>query len=318
MPSFLDRLRFDNLYPSIPRPRGAGQGARSLMNEMNRPFQRSEEPIEMQNMAGDPTMQFPIPTKPMDVIFKPNIGEQAREMAVARNVHGVDLGRDTANEYQRGQLALRAQQLQQQEEAAKSKQELSERRLSDTEKNTLIKEIRENKNLSDAQKIELQGRVNSGLITQRGQIESGQITQRGEIESGHISQRGEQERTTEGVRQTGRESLEEMQARHKKEQSQFESGLPPRTGSLPSQERTELLQRAEQAKNTNPEWNKYIKTVPGGGFMITSPGMITGPSQETYDAINKFIYSPSTPVPVPTSSPAPAAQGKPDPMNIRK
>lgn len=254
--------------------------------EMNPPFERLGLEQLLPREYTNPTAPMVEPTRPMDVVFKPSIGEQAREMAVARDVHGIDLNKNALSPYQAGQLSLQDRKLEQ-------TGALAERRMNDTEKRTLISEIRENKNLPDSEKIKMMADVESGQITQRGQIESRLVGERGKVESGHITERGAQDRLTEGTRQTGRESLEETQARHAKELAALKIEAESKTSKLPSQQRTAKLLRAETAKNTNPEWSPYIKTIPGGGYTITTPGVFTGPSKETYDAIIKFIENDS-------------------------
>lgn len=230
------------------------------------------------------------PSAPQDVVFQPPISDTARSLSIARDLHGVDLTNRGATEYQRGQLGLRQQQLEQQRETAN-------RKLNDTERNTLIREIREDKNLSDEDKIRLQGDVNSGLITHRGQIESS-----------HITKRGEQQRETEELRQTGRETLEDTRARHSKELAETQSNLPPRTSQLPSQQIIEQQRKYNILINRRPELKEFIQLDPNSDNMpvIMKPseartgvskifGSTTkGPTKEQWEEMNNFIFgSPS-------------------------
>src|SRR3990167_1980053 len=65
-------------------------------------------------------------------------------------------------------------------------------------------------------------------------------------------------------------------------------------GELEKQRR--LYRRAQEAKNSNPNWSKYITIETGGRFSVRPPGstfgVATGPTQEDYDKIIKAIYGP--------------------------
>lgn len=277
MANFLEGLRMSNLYPSMSIPSGGRR------NQLFNDFMGMEQGIQGSPMLPRIAEQTaapvaPQPQAPMNVVYQPSIGDIGREMAFARDVYGVDLNRSALTPYQAGQLSLGGERIAAQREAAQGRQEIAERRLSDAEKNTLIREIRENKNLSDAEKIRLQGEVQAGHITQRGQIESG-----------HIAARGEQERTTEGIRQQGRESLADMQARHRREQIELEAGLKP-TGTT----RVETVRDAQGnitgARTTKTEQQLPPTAKPGGGnsalmYGPNGEGPYAIPIEKTDDAV---------------------------------
>lgn len=103
-----------------------------------------------------------------------------------------------------------------------------------------------------------------------------------------IGARGGEDRTTEGVRQTGRVEL----AGVKGEEQRKTKETPGSATDYPSQEKVRQHLKAQEAKNTHPEWRKYI-TLGQGDFLINPPGGWSGPSPEIYKAINDFIYGSS-------------------------
>lgn len=301
MASFIDKLSLDNLYPTSPRHKQRKNEAYPLFDKFKQEILPLLAMGQMEQTFAPYTNPPVEPTKPMDVIFQPNIGEQAREMAVARDVHGMNLNKNALTPYQAGQLALQDRKLDQSEVIAQSKAGL------DAKKIAIAEFKAKNRDHQFIQGKDGRLRAVNPLtkeVTDLGETgmsesEIAALNQTNDLAK--IDATGKQAVALEGTRQKGRESMEEVQARHAKELAQLKIEADSKTANLPSQERTATLTKAEQAKNSNPEWSKYIKIVPGGGFTITAPGVFTGPSAETYKAINDYIYG-RTPAPKATTS----------------
>lgn len=297
MPSFIDKLSLDNLYPTSPRNK-------PRRNEDYPLFEKFKQEILPLLAMGQMEQTFaPInnipnePSKPMDVVFNDNnISEATRAMGAARTIHNVDLNRNALSPYQAGQLSLRDRELEQRNTLAKNKLGL------DSKKVEIADFKARNKDHQFIQGKDGRLRAVNPLtkeVTDLGEtgmsdIEVAALNQTNDLQK--IDRTGEQSRELEKLRQIGDESLEAIKARHAKELSTHTGSIKAdaerNAPILPSQERVAKLARVEEAKNTRPEWSKYIKTIPGGGYEITNPGRVFGPSRETYDAIIKFIGEP--------------------------
>src|SRR3990167_283952 len=135
--------------------------------------------------------------------------------------------------------------------------------------------------LSDFDRISLQ--LDSALtqFEARGEITDRQIERRGDIQSGLVTQRGEVAK-----------DVNESKVLTGIKFGTTAAGKPE--GELEKQRR--LYRRAQEAKNSNPNWSKYITIETGGRFSVRPPGstfgVATGPTQEDYDKIIKAIYGP--------------------------
>lgn len=69
-----------------------------------------------------------------------------------------------------------------------------------------------------------------------------------------------------------------------------DTATPGGQGQSANQQKVALYLKAQEAANTHPEWQPYIKFGKTNEFKVTKPGMISGPKREVYDAINEFIY----------------------------
>lgn len=321
--SFINKLRLDNLYPISPsKAKKSYPLYNRFMQEMNSPNVLNEDRGFINQMT--PQLQqtglMNNTTPPMDVVFNDNnISETARGMNAARVIHDVNLNKNALTPYQSGQLSLRDREIQQRGALAQGKLGIDSKKA----------EIADYKARNPGHRL-TQGK--DGILRSFNPL-TNQVTVLGETGMSEeeiaaldqtndlikIGAGGAQDRLTEGVRQKGRETLADMTARHAREKQddaqQSTADIKRNTPILPSQERIAKLTRAEEARNTHPEWASYIKIVPGGGFVIKSPGRFTGPDQATYDAINKFIEGTPNPIrSVETSS----TTTKKDPLGIRK
>lgn len=112
-----------------------------------------------------------------------------------------------------------------------------------------------------------------------------------------ISATGNEQRQTENVRQQGRETLEDMKARHAQELKQFESNLGPLTADLPTQQKQDIQNKYNILINKNPELRDFISLDPNTGMPMITPvgtkgifGNNKGPTQEQFDKINEMLY----------------------------
>jgi len=307
--SFLEKLRLDNLYPALPFSRIREREPEMPQRITGAGPMDTLELAQRQNMlrkiAEDTLAPTPSPESTRNVVFQPPLSDQVQLLRAKQSM---------ISPYQQGLLEAKEADRELKAQQQGSQSQLAERKMTDAEKKTAIAEIRENKRMNEQEKTELIGR-----------IESGQIEQRGQIESEQIGQRGEEERKTEGVRQTGRESLAEMQARHKREQAQFESTLPPRTGDLPSQQAKDFQNKYSVLINQKPEYRKFVTLNRQTGMPeIVQPGSTwlggNSPTQEQFNEISRFIFggtSAAAPL-VTTPAPVTTATPKPDPLGIRK
>lgn len=358
MASFVEKLRLSNLYPSIPRPRNRNRYPMPIdpIPPMV-PIDRMEEIFAPQGMRPN----IVEPTRPMNVVYQPSIGDQGREMAYVRDVHGIDLNKNALSPYQAGQLQLRDRALDIADTTAKTKSQTEAKKIAIAEykaKNPNAKIIaQKGGNIKAVHPVTGEVIADFGptgemddasriALEQAGKIEA--IRETGSQTRENIATSGQEARKTEDVRQAGRMKIEEFKHNNKDfkfievqggnivaidptdpstiidtgissgtlsdkdrldlqisgsksleelRQSGRETlaGLSSKSGQLPSQQRTATLAKAEQAKNTHPEWSSYIKIVPGGGFAVTAPGVLTGPSAEVYKQITDFIYGTTAP-----------------------
>lgn len=260
---------------------------------------------EMSNAIGDGR---PGNLTKMNVIYQPSIGDIGRERSYSQNVFNEDL--DPNSQYRQGQLALRERELNQRGEKIAADSALANKKFGLSQKQVEINDYKA-KNPGILISAPKGGRISAinkltgahvadlgdtGTMSEEERVAADQTN-----ELARIGAKGEQSKELETQRQTGRETLEEQTARHAMERKQLETGTESKSAHIPSQERTATLSRAEQARNTHPEWSKYIKVTPGQGFVITTPGasilgqQISGPTPEEYKKINDFIYnSPTT------------------------
>jgi hypothetical protein len=82
----------------------------------------------------------------------------------------------------------------------------------------------------------------------------------------------------------------------------------PVARATPAGEARTTLSKAQEVKNSNPKWNKWIK-IDKGQVTITRPGILTGPKQEEYDKIYQAIFG------SPNQEKPPTRLGGPGPGN---
>ena len=103
----------------------------------------------------------------------------------------------------------------------------------------------------------------------------------------NIAARGYQDRTTEGVRQQGRETLADMKARHTKELKEVEAGESK--ALLPTQQAKNFQVKYNTLINERPDLRKFVSLNEDGMPVIKQVGE-KGLTQVDYDYINKFIF----------------------------
>jgi len=156
---------------------------------------------------------------------------------------------------------------------------------------------KESKNtLTDREKLELQGYIRSGQITQQGDIRSRQIGEQGDIRSRQIGETGDER--LEQIGAQGRERLGQIAASGEearktkvvvpgKNLGQVGEGKPESA----TQTKTRLQLRANAAIQEHPEWSEFLQINPNTGMVdITPPstnwyGGQSGPDKKTYDEI---------------------------------
>jgi hypothetical protein len=319
MPSFVDKLRLDNLYPTVPINTGDdplfGQFLSQIAPLMNR--NRIEQ---IGNVQPRQIQQPPITGAPQNVV----LGDQGAGPEIAKRMLGVG---ESITPYQKGQLALGKEELEFNKKKTEQTNELNQQKLADTQRKTDIADFKA-KNPGVKILAPKGGRIQA-INSATGQVirdfgDTGTLSDEDRInleQSGAIAQigaRGANEQALETTRQKGRESLEEMNARHAMERAELSSNTQKEIATNkplpPSQEKIAKTSRAQTAKNTHPEWAKYITMTPGGGFFVTGPSMggLRGPTPEIYKAINDFIES------GPAETTKPATTTKSDPLGLRK
>jgi hypothetical protein len=315
MASFLEKLRMNNIYPPASASRGSNEDDifGTFMSQIE-PMIRQKERAQDIMFREESTRARELPqqerlrqeSKPPNVVYQPSLGDIAREVATGKQLHDINV-LDPTSGYRTAQLNLRAAELGERRRASEermglSQEQLEQRKYEASQKIRLAEQTLGRK-LDEREKLEI---MQTGALARIGATgeearKTADVTGRQAME--RVRAGGEEARTTETVRQTGRESLEDIQARHKSELEAQKAGEP----KLPTQQRADVLRRAEEARNTHPEWAKHIKVVPGGGFSITSPGYIFGPNEKTYEEMRKFIYE-GGPTKAPTTEVKPTTE----------
>src|SRR3990172_384822 len=134
-------------------------------------------------------------------------------------------------------LAIQERAQQERERAGEASRQVANIR-------TRLMQIKEDKTLSDEQKLVLGNKYSQDLIRLRG-----------EIESGHIGERGDIDAALEGLRQEGRIALEGVEQTGRKE---IESVKSSAEGELPTQTKVRQYNTARKILNENPIFKKYI------------------------------------------------------------
>lgn len=290
MASFIEKLRLNNLYPSLQSDNKEEDLYGRFISQVLPRAQRDRladieafRPQQMQQVS---------PDKPMDVIFRPGIGGQLGEIAKARKIYGEE-AEFPGETYRRGTLELRARELEERERASREKESLARETIGTRTQQTqeridIAKRLAQGK-MTDKDRIELQ---QSGELTLEEKKQGGRLALEEKEQAGRIELKEKE--------QAGAESLEDIKARHAKELTEFGVRVGSRSTTLPTQQRVAKIDRAETAKNTHPEWEKYITILPNkSGYVVKPPksafGISTGPTPEIYKAINEFIESGSNP-----------------------
>lgn len=127
-PKFHEKLRLDNLYPTLPQKKIRGN---PLYEQFKKDLPRDTGMVEQIGQQAQPNAMSV--TKPMDVVFNDNnISEHARAVGAARTVHNVDLSPNALSPYQYGQLANRNRQLDIQEQNYAGNRNLGQQRVDET------------------------------------------------------------------------------------------------------------------------------------------------------------------------------------------
>lgn len=246
--AFREKLRLDNLYPSIPDRSGRDklfgrfmQNVRPQLNRqdqmmgqggrLNQVAQNNLSPsrqMAIPNSGGNDRFTDPMVTKPMDVVFKPPPGENL----FAQRTLGIDPR--SMSPYQAGTLGLKHEALDVQREKIGS--------ISDTAKGNLAARNRQIdinrfkaehpdvKIVTQGAKIlaiGLDGKIvadlgDTGNMTDRDKLN---LEQNNRLELQNVA--GQQATGLEGTRQTGRKELAEIAATNQRNlEAQKQSGKP--------------------------------------------------------------------------------------------
>lgn len=309
MESFKSKLRIGgDVYPSIPIRRRRGQFMDETVPALRQqrflppdqmPIQR-REPIVREDLRGDGR---PGNLTKLDVVYNPPASDQ-----VATKMLGVE--KDPASAYQKAQVGLEQQKINQNQGKIDEATALSKAKLANAQKQTEINKFKAEHpgvfvSAPKGGRITAHDKLTGAFVADLG--DSGTMDEEARVsidqsnEAKNIIARGDQTVRNTTLQGTNAETLEETKARHavelrnltdkaSMERAELYAKTRKEATDVPTQRRTEKLLRAETAKNTHPEWANFIKTVPGGGYVITAPGMGMGkPSREVYDAINEFI-----------------------------
>jgi len=165
-------------------------------------------------------------------------------------------------------LAIQERAQQERERAGEASRQVANIR-------TRLMQIKEDKTLSDEQKLILGNKYSQDLIRLRG-----------EIESGHIGERGDIDAALEGLRQEGRIALEDVEQTGRKEIEGIKSSAE---GELPTQTKVRQYNTARKILNENPIFKKYI--------ILGNPGtndfQLKGdPNNSDFMEIRRRIYGP--------------------------
>lgn len=104
-----------------------------------------------------------------------------------------------------------------------------------------------------------------------------------------ITNTGAEARKTEELRQKGRESLEEVKARHTRELEEYKSGIPSKSADLPTQQSKSFQVNYNKLINSRPDLRKFVKLDEAGMPIINKVGQ-GGLTQIDRDYINKSIF----------------------------
>lgn len=241
---FVEKLRLNNLYPSVPVNTGEDQLYNQFQNQVVPAINSQNQQFDARNRIPQVAVAAALPQQPigdgrpgnltnMNVQYKAPLSDQ-----VATNILGVQ--QDPVSEYQKGELANRQADLQLKRQALGQKSELDTAKLGVMQNRAATYKYKAEH--PDAKIVVQRGGnikaidpVTGALLQDLGP--SGEMDEAEKIAleqtnaMGRIGATGAQERQTEGVRQAGRESLSQMSARHAEELATLNASLKPNGSS---------------------------------------------------------------------------------------
>lgn len=288
MASFIDKLRLDNLYPTVP----IHTGPDDLFNRflaMQQPMinQNRLQQIGQQALVQTPllTSQLPTDGRPgnasPNVIYRPPVTDQ-----IGANILGVEA--DPASVYQKGQLALRQKELERKAAEDAASNDLNKKKVDISQQRANVYKFKaenpgyEYKMNKATGHLEAINPINNSVQDlgqyQMNESDLAELNQKNAL--GKIASTGEEARKTEETRQKGRETLAEMAARHKEEQAALEAKLKG-SGTI----RTETLIKDAEGTTTG----KTTTTKPNASTIMMYGPQGQGPYPIPLDKVQDAI-----------------------------
>lgn len=311
MPNFAERLRMNSIYG----------GSNPFSPQVESPFDIVDEFNRRQ------PQQQPVLQQIGQQIASPDQEPQNTRMGYGGGI----------NPYQEAQLAFKQKELESRERLAgeqlSSKEKLAADKLELEKQDQNIRQQRANvydfKSKNPNSKF-MQGRdgrlraINpiTNQVTDLGETglsesELIELNQSNKLEV--VKATGDQARETEGVRQRGRESLEDIRNRHARELKDLESEQPSKSANLPSQQKVALELKYNQLINLRPDLREFVKRdLSSGEIKVATPEEYPE-MKEQIDYINRFLFgSPSKDVKLPSETKPEVKEFKVDPSKAIK
>lgn len=251
MPPFLEKLRLDNLYPTVPinsgyddtfdRFRNAFDNRSRLQNIASQFTEQPNQPVPRAQYTND----MPGDGRPGNVSPNVVLGNQGAAPDIARRILGAE--NNPATEYQKGQLDLKTRQLQETASKNDATSELNKQKLAVSQQRANVYDFKSKNPGVKFQVNKASGNlealdpISGKIVNVLGQFQMPEdelIALNQDNKIGLQNNQGNINSNLEGQRQTGRETLEEVKARHARELADAQAANKP-TGS----ERTVELTR---------------------------------------------------------------------------
>jgi hypothetical protein len=308
--SFVQKLRLDNLYPTMPIGSGGepdlynqfmGSGApQAMFNERNRLSQIGQQAMQPQSQQPRDFQR-----NPMNVVYNPPPSD-----SIAGRILGVEAQPTT--EYQKGELAnrqadlaLKKQQLGATQDINQQKVDISKGRADVYDfkaKNPGLKIVAQQGGHIRALNP-LTGAVVADLGPTGNMAEADRLALEQDQNLARIGEQGNQARLTEGTRQAGAETLEDMKARHATELATLNNSQKPigtnRIETVKDAQgniigaRTVKTDNVLPKPNPNPNPNPSTKTIQMWG--PNGEGPFDVPSDKVDDAKKNYQMNTSKP-----------------------
>lgn len=275
MPNFAERLRMQSIF---------GGGGRAFAPTTESPLAMLDQFINrLPPENSSPIQQIG------QQIAQPELEPQSNVRVLG---HGI-------NPFQEAQLALKQRELESREKLAGESQNIRKGELDIKQQRTDVYKFKSenpaakfivNKSTGTMQAVNptTGETVRDFGVTQLGEEDLINLNQKKALE--RIEAGGEQARETEKVRQEGRETLADINARHKKELEEFKTGQPSRSANLPTQQRVAIELKYNQLINQRPDLRSLVsRDQYTGDIQVADPGENPG-MENQINYINNFLF----------------------------